>query len=151
MADVGLTKNQAKDIPVDGKLVTSRVSITGLHDNLKYSLEPRGTDPNSADHRPAGSPTASTGFAHPLGRVIVNLKLSWHGAGSAPSGQLATLKLEILQADVNRAPANATFEIGWWNQNAHKWEILKSNISHQAQVVDVGFSKLGDPPIGVSP
>lgn len=151
MAEEALTKNQAKSIGADGRLVTSHVSITALHNDLKFSLEPRGTDPNSTDRKPAGSPASSAGFARPLGRVVMNLKLAWRGSGSPPSGQLVTLKVDILQADVDRVPAGATFELGWWDKNAHKWEVLKSNIPRQVQTVEVGFSKLGDPAIGLAP
>jgi hypothetical protein len=142
-----LTKNVGRRITSADADVTSEVTITALHDNLSYTLEPRGSSA-SQDDVPPGSPPSTDNFK--VGRVIMNLKLAWQGAGRAPGGPLARLKIKILDKDVARAKGQS-FKVGYWDRSNRQWVVLKQSIPCVAGETEVDFAKLGDPAIAVGP
>ena len=145
MAPKLLRRGVAETISADGMDVTSDVTITPQHDNISYTIEPRGSSRSNKD-LPDGTPHGDASFQP--GRVIINLKLAMQGA--APTGPLVRLRTKILQKDVDRAQGKL-FKLAHWDQTAHRWVIMKDNIPCAVGDVEADFSKLGDPPIGVGP
>jgi hypothetical protein len=137
MALKSLAPDAAKNIPVDGVKVTSRVKITAPKqaDGKKVSY----TTENLASLADLADPTNFK-----PGRLIANIRLSKASAIYPP----VMLGIEITQADVQRA-GGQKFKVGY--HNGSQWVVMKHDIASAASTVEVELSKVGDPPIGISP
>jgi hypothetical protein len=127
----------AREVPADGANVTSKVRITapGQADGqaVSYTVERAA---------PLSSLSDPTGFRP--GRLVANIQLSKAGAINPP----VKIGVELTQGDVDRARGQ-NFKIGY--HNGQQWVTLKDNIPCATGTVEVEMSKVGDPPIGVSP
>jgi len=137
MAPITLAAGTRKEIPADNMNVTSKVTITAPAQAdgkaVSYSVEPAVSLSSLKD---------PGGFGP--GRLVANIRLSKSSAISPP----VTIGIEITLADVARA-AQQKFKIGY--HNGQEWVTLKRDIDCAAGTVEVALSKVGDPPIAVSP
>ncbi len=137
MAPITLASGTPKEIPANNVNVTSKVTVTAPAQAdgkaVSYSVEPAVS---------LGSLNDPTGFKP--GRLVANIRLSKASAISPP----VNIGIEITQADVTRA-SQQKFKIGY--HNGQEWVTLKRDIACAAGTVEVTLSKVGDPPIAVSP
>lgn len=137
MTPITLTPRMAKEIPANGANVTSKVTITapGQADGkvVSYTVERAA---------PLSSLSDPTGFRP--GRLVANIRLSKAGAINPP----VKIGIELTQGDVDRARGQK-FRIGY--HDGQQWVTMKDNIPCATGTVEVELSKVGDPPIGVSP
>lgn len=131
-----------QEIRPDGKQVTSKVVIRA--DKQKDNKEIRFTVGDRVDVKKLADPKKFK-----PGRFVANIILEKETAMDEP----VSLTIEITQEDVDRAKqAQADyFTIGYHDATKMEWVVMKDNVPCQVGDVEVPLTKVGDPPIAVSP
>ena len=126
-----------EEVPADSVNVTSKVKLKAPNQKDGKSVYYLIGDPVQLQDLPDPESFAP-------GRFVANIVLDKDAAIDPP----VELSVEITQADVQRAAGRA-FKLAYHNGN--KWVVVKDNIASQAGFATFQLSKIGDPPIGISP